>query len=204
MRTNGIMSVMEHAFDHAYWEQHWQESGDRGPIHPYLAREVGDLSPGTALEAGCGTGGEAVWLATRGWRVTGVDIAERALDRAAERAAASGVSYRLTWIRADLSTWEPGATYDLVSTHYAHASIPQLDLYTRLATWVAPGGILLIVGHGGAAHPGEASVTATDVVERLGLKEWDIVTASEERRTVTQGHGGHELNDVVVRARRRG
>ena len=93
-------------------------------------KEVDGLEPGTALDAGCGAGGEAIWLASRGWQVTGADIAAEALDRAAERAIAGGVADRVHWVQADLSIWEPGTTYDLVTTHYAHPAMPQLGSTT--------------------------------------------------------------------------
>ena len=134
---------MTHPFDKEYWDQIWQ--GDRAASmaasqpNPHLVREVGDLAPGTALDAGCGAGAEAIWLATRGWQVTAADIATEALAHAAERAAASGVAGRVQWVEADLSTWEPGARYDLVTTHYAHPAMPQLEFYDRIASWVAPG-----------------------------------------------------------------
>ena len=49
-------------------------------------------SPGRALDIGCGTGRDAVYLAGRGWTVTGVDSVPRALDAAKQRAHASGVA----------------------------------------------------------------------------------------------------------------
>ncbi|WP_329609198.1 FAD-dependent oxidoreductase [Arthrobacter sp. ATA002] len=134
--------TMEHTFDHEYWDQIWQ--GDRvtamgnSQANPHLIRETGNLAPGTALDAGCGAGTEAIWLATHGWKVTGADIASAALDRAAGRAADAGVADQVQWVQADLSTWEPDAQYDLVTTHYAHPAMPQLDFYDRTASWVAP------------------------------------------------------------------
>ena len=137
---------MTHSFDQDYWDRIWH--GDRAPAmaaaepNPHLVRQVGDLHPGTALEAGCGAGAEAIWLAARGWQVTAADVAEEALRLAAERAASAGVSDRVRWVRADLADWEPPSAYDLVTTHYAHPAIPQLEFYDRLATWVAPAGTL--------------------------------------------------------------
>ena len=145
---------MDHTFDNDYWDQIW--SGDRAtPMsssapNPHLQAQVGELAPGSAIDAGCGAGAEAIWLAGRGWTVTAADIARAALDFGRERAAAAGVSDRVEWVQADLSTWQPVSTYDLVTTHYAHPNIPQLEFYERIATWVAPGGTLLIVGH---LHP---------------------------------------------------
>ena len=141
-------------FDKGYWEDHWQPGRPAGPgslgdnpPSPYLAEQLGGLAAGRALDAGCGAGAEAIWLAERGWRVTAADISAQALARAAGRAAAAGVAELVDWVEADLSVWEPGHDVDLVMTHYAHPSIPQLEFYDRLAAWVAPAGTLLIVGH---------------------------------------------------------
>jgi SAM-dependent methyltransferase len=211
---------MTHGFDKDFWERHWQQGragspGSMGgnPPNPYLARETGGLAPGTALDAGCGGGAEAIWLASQGWHVTAADISSEALARAAGRAAASGLPERLQWVEADLTAWRPGAQFDLVMTHYAHPAMPQLEFYDRIAGWVAPGGTLLIVGHlhtpGSADHgrhpPAEASVTSAAITARLDGKEWEIVTAEEYLRTLT-GHEGRAvpLRDVVVRAARRG
>ncbi|MEU8381169.1 class I SAM-dependent methyltransferase [Streptosporangium sp. NPDC048865] len=145
---------MTHGFDKDFWERHWEQKGAEGPAsmagnppNPHLARETGDLTPGTALDAGCGGGAEAIWLASRGWHVTAADISAEALAHAAGRATASGAAERLRWVEADLSVWSPDARFDLVMTHYAHPATPQLEFYDRIAGWVAPGGTLLIVGH---------------------------------------------------------
>lgn len=204
-------------FDKPYWEDHWRRTASRSaehavPASPYLERELVGLTPGTALDAGCGEGAEAIWLAAAGWRVTAADISAAALTRAAERAArAGGAAHGIEWVEADLSLWVPEQRYDVVTTHYAHPAMPQLDFYERLAGWVAPGGTLLIVGHrhDGAAHghhqhPDEVSVTAAGITERLDHAQWDVATAEEPSRTVTNG-AGHAvtLADVVVRAVRR-
>lgn len=225
---------MDHTFDHDYWDQVW--SGERAtamgssPPNPHLQAQAGGLTPGSVLDAGCGGGAEAVWLAERGWTVTAADIARAALDVGRGRAAAAGVAERIEWIEADLATWRPDTTYDLVTTHYAHPDIPQLAFYERLATWVAPNGTLLIVGHlhpdqhrpdqhrpstPGHGHgqgngreeghpPAEASATAAAITALLDPARWDVVTAEESTRTVT-GPGGRErtLHDVVVRATHR-
>ena len=212
---------MTHGFDEDYWQRHWRErdggSMSTAPANPYLARELGGLPPGTALDAGCGAGAEALWLAEAGWQVTAADISAEALVRAAERAAGSPAAVR--WVQADLGVWAPGTPFDLVTTHYAHPAMPQLEFYDRLAGWVAPGGTLLVVGHlhhaaphghghghgHGQQPPAEATATAAAVTARLDPAAWDVVTAEEPQRTVP-GPGGstRTLHDVVVRATRRG
>ena len=225
-----------HGFDRPYWEQHWRQAhgaGERAavPANPYVVTETAHLAPGTALDAGCGEGAEATWLAAQGWQVTAADISAAALATAAERAdqADEGrLAGRITWVEADLTTWEPGRTYDLVASSYAHPAMPQLAFYDRVAGWVAPGGTLLVVGHRhgpdhgaddgadhgadhgpghGAGHgqpPDEATVTLASVTARLDPDTWEVVTAAEHVRTVTAPGGSPvPLHDVVVRARRR-
>lgn len=217
---------MTHSFDQSYWEQQWQADPAGTPpamavmpANPHMVREVAGIEPGTALDVGCGAGAEAIWLASQGWQVSGADIAEEALARAAERAAAAGLADRVRWIRADLTSWEPGITYDLVTTHYAHSAMPQLEFYDRIASWVAPGGTLLIVGHlhhehghehghghgrGVGGPPDAASVTLADITARLEATTWDVVTAEESERVVSHPtRGPVVLHDVVVRAARR-
>lgn len=207
---------MTHGFDKDYWESHWQKALERGagreiPPNPYLANETSSLVPGAALDAGCGEGAEALWLAAQGWEVTAADISSEALARASERASKAGVSDRVRWIEADLSTWEPDTRFDLVTTHYAHPAMPQLAFYERISDWVAPGGTLLIVGHlhtpdTGHSHghpPEEASVTAASITASLHPALWDVLTAAEQVRSLSNRAGGAvQLHDVVVRATR--
>jgi SAM-dependent methyltransferase len=197
------MADTTHDFDKDYWERHWDRrsgAGEDAP-HLHLARETNGLAPGTALDAGCGTGAEAVWLAARGWHVTGADIAAGALARAAARAARTPLSGAVQWIEADLTTWEPAHRFDLVTTAYAHPATPQPDFYRRLATWVAPGGTLLIVAHlhdahGHGDHPAQAAVTLADITATVA--SWRVDSAEEHTRTIN----GHVLRDAVVRATR--
>jgi SAM-dependent methyltransferase len=210
---------MTHEFDKDYWETHWQQAkgnnaGQREIApHPYLAREISNLTPGTALDAGCGEGIEAIWLANKGWNVVAADISSEVLARAADRAThVEAATERLRWVEADLSTWEPGEQFDLVATHYAHPAIPQLEFYKRIANWVAPGGTLLIVGHlhtHGHEHqeegrpPEEATATANSITAGLDPTQWLIITVDETTRTVTKPNGQEvQLDDVIVRATR--
>ena len=207
-------------FGREYWEERYQDRGEGGPsldrwASPQLAAEAADLEPGTALDAGCGRGGDAVWLASRGWRVHAVDVSATALDQGRERARGlgDGVADRIEWERADLTVWSaPEGQYDLVSTQYVHTTGPRRELFGRLASAVAPGGTLVIVGH----HPGdghsthahgsdpEVHFTAEEVAGDLAPERWEVLVAEDRSRAVHR-HGGGELTivDAVVRARRR-
>ncbi|PXA71653.1 class I SAM-dependent methyltransferase [Cryobacterium arcticum] len=216
---------MAHSFEKDYWEEHWVQADDpasavanESTANPYLLRETATLRPGTALDAGCGTGAEAIWLAGQGWRVTAADISANALQRAG--AAGAAVGSAVTWVEADLTTWVPNDRFDLVVTSYAHPAVPQLAFYDRISDWVAPGGTLLIIGHlhhhdaadgeaNGHDHqhddhpPAEATVTRADITARLDPAVWRIDTAEEHSRQL-DGEEGRvlTLHDVVVRAGR--
>ncbi|MGO1183003.1 MAG: class I SAM-dependent methyltransferase [Micrococcaceae bacterium] len=211
---------MTHDFDQPYWERHWAEADSvqklSAPVHPYLAAQIGHLTPGTALEAGCGTGAEARWLAQHGWQVAGADLSATALAEAARRAADGGLSSeQISWVETDLGTWEPGRQWDLVTTHYAHPATGQLQLYARIADWVAPGGTLLIVGHlhddghghgasgqHGHSPPEGATATLPGITGLFSSPQWNIDAGFEASRTVGVGEHSRQLRDVVVRVHR--
>lgn len=204
---------MRETFGAEYWRAHWAEAGHGAPPpHPALDTEVTGLAPGTALDAGSGEGAEARWLAAHGWTVTAVDLAARA----AGPTGTTPLDDAITWIEADLTTWEPPDPFALVTTFYAHPTIGQLAFYERIARWVAPGGTLLIVGHAhdgehahdgghaqGHAHPDGATADVEGVRALLAAPAWTIETAEYRDRTLADRHGrAMPLRDVVVRARR--
>ncbi|WP_431971175.1 SAM-dependent methyltransferase [Nocardia sp. bgisy134] len=138
-----------------YWEDFYREREQMwtGKPNVLLVREAADLAPGAALDLGCGEGGDAIWLAERGWRVLAADVSATALERAAERAAAAGVGDRITWERHDLAHSFPEGSFDLVSAQFLHSPVAadgERDKILRLAAEaVAPGGVLIVVAHAG-------------------------------------------------------
>src|SRR5205809_7736595 len=75
------------------WDARYSErDGARWSGRPNgrLVAEVADLTPGRALDVGCGEGADAIWLAQRGWTVTAIDISDLALCRAREAAELAG------------------------------------------------------------------------------------------------------------------
>lgn len=79
------------------WEEGLAQASVRRQIDAMFDREEAERDPplGKALDLGCGTGIHAVDLARRGWRVTGIDLAPTALERARERAREAGVEIDL-------------------------------------------------------------------------------------------------------------
>ncbi|MCF6508900.1 class I SAM-dependent methyltransferase [Blastococcus sp. MG754426] len=179
-----------------------------------LVEEAAGLPAGTALDAGAGEGGDALWLAERGWRVTAVDFSPVALERAAAAARARGLADRVEWVHADLEQWAPPAGgFDLVAAHYLHATwADRAEVFRRLAAAVAPGGTLLVVGHllgdgwgHGEHHAHEPGVlyTAEDVAAVLDPDEWsDVVTEVRVRDPGAAERTGNPVPDTVLVARR--
>jgi len=137
--------------DRSRWNQRYR-TGD-APVHArpnrWLAAQAALIdacqarcpAPPHALDVACGAGGTLLWLAQRGWQVTGVDVSEHALALAAPPLANAGLLARATLLRADLDAWRlPPAGYDLITCFYF------LDrrLWPSLRAGLRPGGLLVM------------------------------------------------------------
>ena len=154
-----------------------------------------------ALDLACGEGGDAVWLAREGWRVTGVDFASAAISRAAQAATEKGLT--VTWLAADLATWEPDAAYRLVSLSFFHESREARHAVWRVAaSAVAEGGTLLITAHAPDADPAAPGPPAhrrfdlDELVDCIG-EGWTL-NYREVRREAVGHHAGHLVTDMVA------
>ncbi len=184
-------------FDQQWWEERYRSAPAlfSGRVNPQVALEAADLPPGRALDAGCGEGADALWLADRGWDVLAVDISTVALDRAATDAERRGLSGRVRFEQADLTRWTPAGRFDLVTCSYVHATeAVRGALYARLAGAVAPGGTLLLVQHdpreGADVHPEllDMFATAEELAAELDPAAWDVVAAGLRPRAARH-HG---------------
>jgi SAM-dependent methyltransferase len=195
-----------------FWDARYGES-DRiwsGNPNEALVREAGDLPPGRALDLGCGEGADAVWLARRGWRVTATDISGVALERAAGHAAEAGVADRVDFRRHDLGESFPAGEFDLVSACFLHAygDFPRARILRAAAGAVAPGGVLLVVGHGGWAswqaeedRPPVHFPRPDEVLGQLELPEgdWEVLVAEEYEKDqpAPDGRPGTRTDNTV-------
>ncbi len=173
----------------------------------FLVAEVSDLAPGRALDLACGEGQNAIWLASLGWDVTGVDYSEVAIAKAHARAERDGVD--VTFTCADLVEYLPTrSAYDLVVVLYLHIpSAARASVHAKAAAALAPGGTFLLLGHdrtnatdgvGGPSDP-DLLYTADEIAAELSGLE--IEKASTVLRDV---HGeDRDAIDTIVRARRR-
>ncbi|MFI0480071.1 MFS transporter [Actinomadura sp. 9N215] len=200
-----------------YWDARYAEHDHlwSGEPNAMLVQEVTDLDPGTALDLGCGEGGDAIWLARRGWRVTATDISGVALDRAARHAADAGVADRVDFQQHDLGVSFPEGVYDLVSAaflHFPKEGVPREPILRAAAAAVAPGGTLLILGHAGPppwdpdAYPSAELPTAAEVLASLRLPgdTWDVLYEGEHERVQTAPDGRTMTRtDSTLKVRRR-
>ncbi|MBE7484241.1 MAG: methyltransferase domain-containing protein [Polyangiaceae bacterium] len=202
-------------YDRSYWEQLWaktlREHPDKvaqRPPNAYLVAELTGLRPGRALDAGCGHGAETLWLAAHGWEVTAVDFSASALAHARSTAEALGpdIAKRIAWREGDLAVWAPPPShFDLVMCLYVHVAGSVGEMVQRLASGVAPGGTLFVVGHRPidpatgepTAAAGQVQVSVESALAVLDQREWVLEVAAERARAVT-GTGV----DAVIRARR--
>jgi len=178
--TEDLSSVSER-----YWEEFYRDRPRAwsGKPNSLLVEEASHLTPGTALDLGCGQGGDAIWLVSQGWRVTAVDVSPTALAVAADHAAAAGVAEAIEWERHDLAVSFPSGSFDLVSSCYLHSPVqmPRELVLRSAAAAVATGGTLLVVGHAGSpswgeAHPEIHFPTPQDVLDELALPagRWEV------------------------------
>lgn len=181
-----------------------------------LVSEIEGLPAGRALDVGAGEGGDAIWLAQRGWRVTASDISQRALARVAALADEHDLPVECHHADANaIDAFEVGA-FDLVSAQYLPVPrAPDGRGVRNLLGAVAPGGTLLIVGHDlepmrmplddqdhSPLIDPDAYVRPEDFAAALAdSPEWVIEV--HEKHPRPGGHASPHVADVVLRARRR-
>ncbi|EXU62861.1 methyltransferase [Streptomyces sp. PRh5] len=178
-----------------------------------LTATVTGMPPGDVLDLGCGDGGDALWLAGRGWLVTAVDVSSVAVGRLTRLAAGAGLADRLTAHHHDLRTSFPAGAFDLVCAHYLHTPL-DLDRTAVLRTAahaLRPGGRLLVVDHGSTApwswtqDPHIRYPTPQEVAADLALSPgaWTVERADAQVREATGPDGRTaEVTDHILIIRR--
>ena len=141
------------------------------------------LPVGRALDLGCGTGTDTIYLAAHGWDVTGVDMVPKALAIAGRSATAAGVAPR--FLRGDvtrLDELDVGDGYTLLLDFGCFHTLPEdrrPDYVTSLSHAAAPDATLLMYGfrRPPKAAPMHAGMTVDEVKQRFGSVTWELVDA---------------------------
>jgi SAM-dependent methyltransferase len=213
LRAASRPSGDENDWDHRYGDDAPMWSGNPNGT---LVREAGELAPGRVLDVGAGEGGDAIWLAERGWRVTATDISSRALARVSAEAERRGLDVES--LHRDANARDPfeAGAYDLVSMQYgAVRRTPDRRGLRNLLAAVAPGGTLLVVGHDltPMREPIDVGVQTRmfDPDAYLGVDEvaaaldqspdWKVEVHETRPRPPGAASTDH-VHDVVLRARR--
>jgi SAM-dependent methyltransferase len=196
--------------DREQWDERY--SGDElvwtSTPNEFLVSEVADLPAGSAVDLACGEGRNAVWLAERGWKVTGVDFSPVGLAKA-QRLAESRRQVDVQWVESAVEEWTaPPEGFDLVAVFYLQLPQPQRSVALAVAAAsLAPGGTLLVVAHDhdnlarGFGGPQDDVVLysvddVTGVAEENGLI---IERAGQVIRHVATESGTREAIDTLVR-----
>jgi SAM-dependent methyltransferase len=172
----------------------------------FVVAEVQDLAPGRALDIAAGEGRNSVWLASLGWQVTAVDFSAAGLGKGRRLAEARGVT--IDWVHADVRDYQPEAGFfQLVLVAYLQLAESELDgVLRRTATGLAPGGVLLVVGHDvtnlteGTGGPPDPAVLYTPESITRSLGGLTVLRAERVRRPVVTADGPREAVDTLVRA----
>lgn len=204
------------------WDERYSESDQiwSGKVNTVLADAVADLTPGTALDIGSGEGADVLWLARRGWRVTGIDVSRVAVERAEQAAEAQGVPpEQAQFMVADVTRWRSPGTYQLVTAAFLHSrGTFDRDGALQIATdAVASGGYILVISHAevspwAAARHESADDHAHQVTTpeselellQLDPDHWSVEIAELRSREVVGPDGEQAtLHDTVILAQRR-
>ncbi|WP_331772532.1 TPMT family class I SAM-dependent methyltransferase (plasmid) [Embleya sp. NBC_00888] len=154
------------------------DSGVTPPELVALVEGPGALTPGRVLELGCGTGTNAVYLARHGWRVEAVDLVDRAVLQAREKAHAAQLD--VTVLCGDATRLDEVGVrgpYDLFFDLSCYCGIPphRRDAYAAgLTDRAAPGARLLMFGYGPEAFEDPISGVTADEL-RARFTGWQLV-----------------------------
>lgn len=134
------------------WDRIYQGRDVKVPVSPsaLVLETAANLQPGTALDIGMGNGRNAIYLARKGWKVTGIDISREAVKQAQAEAKKLNVSMEARVSRLeDLPPYQN--RFDLILCMYIQ------DVATKNAKMIVdmlkPGGLLIIEGYHQAAAP---------------------------------------------------
>ena len=199
-----------------FWEERYAESvsrkrGNPGTLLQHLVRE---MPAQRALELGCGTGDDTLWLAENGWQVTAVDISAQSIAITRRLALEAGLDGQIRLHNCDLTTDFPAGQFELVTAQFfqsPYPDFPRIQILQTAASRIVPGGHLLITTHATApswrkhAGPLPEFPTAEADWQDLALTktQWELVNLGQEPRTATGPEGQQEeILDNLILARR--
>ena len=181
----------------------------------FVEELIGPLPPGSAIDIAAGEGRNAIWLAGRGWTVTGCDYSPVAVDRMRELAAqALGDDVdRLTPVVADATAALPGGTAAYDVALFSYLQLPETEMRAALrhaVDGVRVGGQVVVIGHAGRnltegqGGPSDRSVLydPDEVLQRVAGLPVEVISSEIRTRPVDTPEGTRDALDTVVVLRR--
>lgn len=169
----------------------------------FVEDRLSDRDPGVGLDLASGEGRNAIWLARRGWDMTAVDFSSVALERG------RGLSDQVTFIEADVFSWEPEGSFDLILIAYLQVEAePLAELVERARGWLNPEGELFMVGHDiSNLDEGVGGPQVPDILWDLDLMlEWlgdlRVIEGGVAKRPVEVDGDVRYARDTLIRARK--
>lgn len=160
---------------------------DTGVTPPEVIRLVqsGDLMPGRAVDLGCGTGLNAIYLVRHGWEVTGVDGAAAAIRRARRRVEreAAALSQHIRFVVGEVTNWRwADAPFDLaldIGCLHGLSATEQRSYAAQLSRYTTPDAHFLLYARGAQRLDGQAAPFGLDQaqIEALLTPTWRLVWA---------------------------
>jgi SAM-dependent methyltransferase len=198
-------------FGPAFWDERYRASASVWGAAPnrFVEQEAAELTPGAAIDIACGEGRNAIWLATRGWRVIAVDFSAVALDKGRESEQHVAPHQAVTWVVGDARTYRAPEPTDLALLCYLQVDATARRAAVRAAAeGLAPGGTLLVIAHDsrnladGTGGPQDPRVlyTAADIATDLAGIDLVVERADEVLRPVDGAD--RPAIDALFRARR--
>lgn len=171
----------------------------------FVVRHAGLLRPGmSVLSVADGEGRNSVWLAEQGLRVTAMDGAPNAVDKARRLAAERGV--QVDFNVADITTWDWEArAYDAVLGVFIQFAPPPLRdaIFAGIRRAVKPGGLVMLHGYAprqvgyGTGGPACADNMYTDAILRQAFDGFEVLTLTDYDAEISEGTGHSGLSALV-------
>ena len=186
------------------WDDRYQAADRLWSASPnlFVADRLASTSPGVGLDLASGEGRNSIWLADKGWSMTAVDFSEVAVERGRR------MSSEVEFVVADVLSWEPDRSFDLVLLAYLQLVESDLLLVVeRSITWLVPGGEIFFIGHDRSnIEKGYGGPQAPEILWDVGtivswLDDLEVVEAQVVRRPVEVDGEILLARDTLVRAR---
>jgi len=193
--------------DSKFWDERYSTTEYVWAVEPnqFVKTHLAGLAPGDAIDLGAGEGRNAVWLASRGWRVSAVDFSQVALDKGAKLALEHNTV--VDFVHADATTYQASRPVDLVLLSYLQLQASdQMVVLEHAQAWLRPGGTLFVIAHDqtnvAKGYGGPSSTNICYSVEATvdALAGLEMATATVVERTVETPSGQRTALDTLVMA----